>query len=92
MKVPRKQSEIKEDIQKAREVVWKFEEELKRAKEYRKKHCPHPQDKVIIKNQSWMEEGRMRSPVEWKEKICKLCGKVLATSRTEIKEIWSDDK
>jgi ribosomal protein L22 len=81
--IPRKQSEIKADMQKAREVVWKFERELKEAKEYRKKHCKHPADKIFIRTQSWMEEGRMRAPAEWQEKVCKVCGKIIATSHTE---------
>ncbi len=52
--------------------------------------CPHPKNRVRIKSNGYMEEGRMRSPVEWEEAVCKRCGKTLATSSTETKTIWHE--
>lgn len=58
----------------------------------RKATCKHTGG-FTIKSQSYMEEGKMSSPIHWEEKICKRCGEVLATrSESTIMSPWSDEK
>lgn len=81
---------LKEAVDSSREITAYFESELKAAQEKRLLSCPHPEDKRKIRQESYMEEGRMCSPVTWKEKYCSRCGKVLAKSSTEVTEIWTE--
>lgn len=89
---PRSTREIKEAIAtlwtEHHQRVEVLEKELKAAKLLRQEQCPHPADKVRIRRESYFEQGRMRSPAEWKVRYCKRCGKELATSHDEVKEVW----
>jgi hypothetical protein len=90
LKTPRTMKQITADVISTREALWAFERELKDAKAYRKKVCPHNQLYERDKSDSYYEEGRMSSPAyyEWKEKVCKRCGKVLATKHKKTTEQW----
>lgn len=64
-------------------IIKKLEDELKLAILYKQKTCPHPPDKIKIRSDGYMEEGRMSHPIRWEEKICNRCGKILATRNEE---------
>lgn len=80
---------LKEAATNAREIAFHFERELKAAQEKRMLTCPHPEDKIKVRSESYMEEGRMSAPLTWKEKYCSRCGKVLAKTTTEVTETWN---
>jgi hypothetical protein len=47
--------------------------------------CPHTE--YDIEDCDYIDE-KMSSPVEWQEKVCKRCGKVLSTSEEQTKTVW----
>lgn len=69
-----------------------LEEELKVARKYKQDHCPHPPDKVRIKSNGWPAEPGRGGAIDWEEKVCRRCGKLLATSHKSEKTVWSDAK
>ncbi len=83
-------SSLKIDAVQARSIVHSIESCIEDAKAARRARCKHPADRVYIRTNSYFEEGRMRGPAEWKEKVCRACGAVIATSSQRIEEVWSD--
>jgi hypothetical protein len=64
-----------------------YERRIKALLEKRKETCPHIKTRVV--RQDYMEEGRMRSPIEWEELLCCRCKKVLATRGDNVvKSEW----
>lgn len=62
-----------------------YKNEARKEQDALQKVCNHPKTKII--NQSW-HEPPMRETAYWKEKVCCVCKKVLAT--TTQKEVWND--
>lgn len=77
---------LKIQYQKELDQSHKTQKEIDELKELKKEYCNHPKNKIKIRSQSYMEEGRMRAPSEWEEKVCRQCGKILATRSDESKK------
>lgn len=53
------------------------------------KICDHENTKIVT--QSYEEPGKVKY-FEWKEKVCKDCGKIVATLKEEITTKWVEHK
>lgn len=70
-------------------IISGMETEISELKKELRKVCPHTESKVVDCD---YDEPKMRSPIKWQEKICKRCGKVIATSEETTKTVWREVK
>ena len=77
----RKSEEIRGDISNLKDAYFArkavLKEELALAVQREQDVCTHPSYEIAQRANSYFEEGRMRSPVEWVTVYCKRCRKVL---------------
>lgn len=66
-----------------RTIALEVDSAIARLKKEKQKICPHKN--VEIRINSYEEAPRIRYS-EWREKVCKDCGKVIAVAET--KEVW----
>ena len=79
---------LKREIKNKNEEMVTLFEQLRLLEIEKQELCNHPENKIEIRNNSYVEEGRMSAPYRWQEKFCKECGKVLAKrgEKTEMTE------
>jgi len=77
----------KKQAQALREEAHTLDKEINGLKDKLKAICTHPSTKIVT--QSYEEPGRVKY-FEWREKVCKKCGKVLGKS--EEKTTWTEFK
>lgn len=70
----------------AQEAVVTIQRRIEAVLEKRKKTCSHPKTKIV--SRSYFDPGKMDFPVEWKEKICRRCNKLVAESHEPVKDVW----
>ena len=77
----RKPTEIRENLDHLKDAYFTvkaiLEEELALAVKHEQDVCTHHSYEIAERTDSYFEEGRMRSTVEWVTVYCKRCGKVL---------------
>ena len=70
-------------------IIFNMETEISELKKSLRKVCPHTETKIVDCD---YDEPKMRVPIKWQEKVCKVCGKVLATSEETTKTVWREVK
>lgn len=78
-----------------RDAQWKvwseIGEKIRLLQKLKKTVCKHPKSKQRIRTNSYFEEGRMTGPHYWEEKVCGVCGEVVAHLTETITKKWSDE-
>lgn len=84
---PRTESaEIKKDYFAALAISHRFRKERDAAKERAQNTGPHTNTK--IQSNGFFESGKMSGPMNWEEKVCTKCGKVVAITHDSVETTW----
>ena len=88
----RTRKEIKADILKTQEQLWDLKKELEKAVKAYEDNCKHSVTFERDKFDSHFDPGKMSAPIylEWKERVCKRCSKILGKKYKKTVETWDE--